>query len=178
MKWRDIRDLDHHGNRLFRRPKRVAWGHIIQFPRWSKSHIPRLFHRIRYLYYTSLSVCFSATVKYCSSVLEGYRSRQDCRYWRPAHILVKNARHLNDNACDCSFTLLLFCHTCSLPLSFVLLKAHKLLMEKFKQPSCDYTCVNCSASSGRHHFDDVIKHTGRNWAIWLVRNIELWYNGV
>ena len=87
MKRRGIRDLEHHGNRLFRRPKRIAQGRLIWFPRWSKSHIPWLFHRIRYLYYTSLSVCLSVTAKYCSRVLEAYRSRQDCRHRRSANIL-------------------------------------------------------------------------------------------
>ena len=33
-------DSHHHGNRLFRHPERVAWGHLIQFPRWPKSRIP------------------------------------------------------------------------------------------------------------------------------------------
>ena len=87
MKWRGIRNLDHHRNRLFRRPEHVALGRLIRFPRWSKSRIPWLFHRIRYLYYTSLSVCLSATAKYYSRVLEEYRSRQDRRYRRPANIL-------------------------------------------------------------------------------------------
>ena len=87
MKRRGIRDLDHRGNRLFRRPERVARGRLIRFPRWSKSRIPRLFHRIRYLYYTSLSVCLSATAKYCSRVIEAYRSRQDRRHRRPVNIL-------------------------------------------------------------------------------------------
>ena len=85
-KWRGIRDLDYCGNGLFRCPERVARGCLIRFPRWSKSRIPRLFHRIKYLYYTSLSVWLSATAKYCSSALEGYRSKQDCRYWHPVNI--------------------------------------------------------------------------------------------
>ena len=112
MKRRGIRDLDHHGNRLFRRPERVAWGCLIQFPRWSKSRIPRLFHRIRYLYYTSLSVCLSATAKYCSRVLEAYRSRQDRRHRRPANILGQRVvwmDNLDDNARDRSVALLLSC---------------------------------------------------------------------
>ena len=87
MKRRGIRNLDHHRNRLFRRPERVARGCLIRFPRWSKSRIPWLFHRIRYLYYTSLSVCLSVTAKYCSRVLEEYRSRQDRRHRHPANIL-------------------------------------------------------------------------------------------
>ena len=33
MKRRGIRDLDHRGNRLFRRPERVARGRLIRFPR-------------------------------------------------------------------------------------------------------------------------------------------------
>ena len=82
-----IRNLDHHGNRLFRHPECIVRGRLIRFPRWSKSCIPWLFHQIRYLYHTSLSVCLSATAKYCSSILEGYRSKQDRRYWRPANIL-------------------------------------------------------------------------------------------
>ena len=84
MKRRGIRDLDHRRNQLFRRPKQVARGRLIWFP---KSRIPRLFHRIRYLYYTSLSVCLSVTAKYYSMVLEVYRSRQDCRHRHPANIL-------------------------------------------------------------------------------------------
>ena len=87
MKRRGIQDLDHRRNWLFRRPKRVARGCLIRFPRWSKFHIPRLFHRIRCLYYTSLSVCLSVTAKYCSRVLEAYRSRQDCRHRRPTNIV-------------------------------------------------------------------------------------------
>ena len=87
MKRRGIRDLDHCGNRLFRRPEHVARGRLIRFPRWSKSRILRLFHRIRYLYHTSLSVCLSASTKYCSSVLEVYWSWQDRSYWRPANTL-------------------------------------------------------------------------------------------
>ena len=49
MKRRGIQYLDHHRNRLFRHPERIVWGCPIQFPRWSKSCIPRLFHSIRYL---------------------------------------------------------------------------------------------------------------------------------
>ena len=33
MKRRGIRDLDHRGNRLFRRPECVARGRLIRFPR-------------------------------------------------------------------------------------------------------------------------------------------------
>ena len=46
-----------------------------------------MFHCIRYLYSTSLFVRLSATAKYCSRVLEAYRSRQDRSYWHPAKIL-------------------------------------------------------------------------------------------
>ena len=39
-----------------------------------------------------------------------------------------------------------------------------MLIDKFKQASCDYISAlwhaNCSASSDRCHFDDVIKLTG------------------
>ena len=100
MKRRGIRDLDHRGN------------HLILFPRWSKSRIPQLFHRIRYLYYTSLSVCLSVTAKYYSRVLEAYRSRQDRRHWRPANILGQRViwkDYLDDNTRDRSVALLLSC---------------------------------------------------------------------
>ena len=39
---------------MFRRPERAARGRLIWFPRWSKSRIHRLFHRIRFLYHTSM----------------------------------------------------------------------------------------------------------------------------
>ena len=81
------RDLYHRRNRLFRRPKHIAQGRLIRFPRWSKSRMLRRFHRIMYLYYTSLFVCLSVTTNYCSRVLEAYKNRQDCRYWRPVNIL-------------------------------------------------------------------------------------------
>ena len=123
MKQRGIRNLDHRRNQLFRCPECVAPGRLIQFPRWSKSRIPCLFHCIRYLYYTSLSVCLSATAKYCSRVLEVYRSRQDRRYLHPA-IIFGTVRCLNDNTCDHFVALLLSCN--SLALIFVLLEAHKL----------------------------------------------------
>ena len=87
MKQRGIQDLDHLGNWI-RRPRTTRLGRLNNwFLWWSKSCIPWLFHRIRYLYYTSLSVCLSVAAKYCSRVLEAYRSRQDCRHWHPAHIL-------------------------------------------------------------------------------------------
>ena len=52
--------------------------------------INRTFHCIRYLYYTSLSVCLSMTENYCSRVLEAYGSRQDCRYWHLRKILEQH----------------------------------------------------------------------------------------
>ena len=73
-------------NQLFRRPECVARGRLIWFSRWSKSRIPRLFHRIRHLCYTLLTVCLSVAAKYCSRVLEAYRNRQDHRHRRLANI--------------------------------------------------------------------------------------------
>ena len=53
MKWRGIQDIT-HGNqykKIFRHPKCVVPGHLIQFPRWSKSHMsPRSRQDHRYLH--------------------------------------------------------------------------------------------------------------------------------
>ena len=44
-----------------------------------------------------------------------------------------------------------------------------IFIEKLKQACSDYTCVmafDCSALSGRRHFDDVIKITGGISGMW------------
>ena len=70
-------------------------------------------------------MCLSATAKYCSRVLEEYRSRQDRRHQRPVNIEYPGTeRRLNRNARDRFVALLLSFR--SLALIFVLLKAHKL----------------------------------------------------
>ena len=50
MKPRGLRDLEPRGNR-YRHPRAKRKG-VYRFPRGSKSHRPRGFHRIRYLYYS------------------------------------------------------------------------------------------------------------------------------
>ena len=53
--------------------------HLYQFPKWSTCTL-QLFHRIKYLYYTSLSVCLLAATNNCNGVLELTEAR--------SHILV------------------------------------------------------------------------------------------
>ena len=78
---------NHHGNLCIGVLSAKREGIYSGFQGDINLRINRTFHRIRYLYYTSLSVCLSTTEKYCSRVLEAYRSRQDCRYRRPTKIL-------------------------------------------------------------------------------------------
>ena len=70
--------------------------------------ILRLFHHIRYLYYTSLSVCLSVTAKYYSRVLEVYRSRQDRRHRRPVNILGQHIVWMITSTITIVITLLLY----------------------------------------------------------------------
>ena len=120
MKQRGIWDLDHLRNWLFRCPECGARGHLIRFPR---SRIPRLFHRIRYLYHT---FSFCAPFSYRKVLYQRPRRIQklarsqiltSCEY-------IGTVRHLNDNTHDRTVALLLSCR--SLALIFALLKAHKL----------------------------------------------------
>ena len=79
MKLRCIRDLEHHGSQI-RRPERAALWRLIWFPRWSKSRIHRLFHRITFLYHWTLKLAFSQTKRFYKGLQNNADRLSKCHY--------------------------------------------------------------------------------------------------
>ena len=67
---------------IYRRPERVARGRLFRFPRWNKSRIARLFHRVRYLYHTTLSSKLSKATKHWNRPSTVVRSQQKRHFHR------------------------------------------------------------------------------------------------
>ena len=172
---------------MYRRLERKVWGCLFRFLRWYEFLYKPPFHRIRYLYCACLYVCLSMTAKYCSRVLEAYRSRQDCRYWRLAKILeecIVWITWLMITPSLCYFSSIDFCITESAQVTTCLWESLSKHLVTVSALWHGY----CSALSGWCHFDDVKNleiynlnleaykcFMKPNRAIWLVRDIEVWY---